>query len=94
MSKPDALSVSAIEGGLQFCGLRLQVLDGGIGTALDLDGTSAQIGFGLARDLDLVAQMLELDCAFVKQPRLLDNSPRSFISSSFADLSSIRSAVR
>jgi hypothetical protein len=32
MSKPDALSVSAIEGGLQFCGLRLQVLDGGIGT--------------------------------------------------------------
>jgi hypothetical protein len=83
MSKPDALSVSAIEGGLQLCGIRLQVLDGGIGTALDLDGTSAQIGFGLARDLDLAAQMPELYCAFVKQPRLLDQAVFQILNADF-----------
>jgi hypothetical protein len=32
----------------------------------------AAIAFGLARDLDLTPQTLELEIAFAKQPRLLD----------------------
>jgi len=39
VSQPDALTVRAIEGGLQFC-LRVQVLYDDIGATLDLDSTA------------------------------------------------------
>ena len=60
ISKPHALAVGAIEGGLQFCLLRFEVLGGSMGTATDLGDDAVQIGFGLARVLDFAAQMLEL----------------------------------
>jgi len=60
ISKPYPLAVGAVERGPQPCVLRFEVLGGGIGTAMDLGEGAVQIGFGLARDLDLAAQMLEL----------------------------------
>jgi hypothetical protein len=60
VSKSDALAVDAIERGLQFCFLCLEVLGSDLGTVMDLDDNFVQIGFGLARVIDFAAQMLEL----------------------------------
>jgi hypothetical protein len=50
-----ALTIGAIEHGLQLGLLGVEVLDGGIRSAIDLDDGDAQIVFGFARDFDLAA---------------------------------------
>ena len=66
--------MGAIERGLKLGLLGVEVLDGGIRSAIDLDDGDAQIVFGFVRDFDLAAQMRKLGFAFVEQPRLLDEA--------------------
>jgi hypothetical protein len=55
VDKPCALSIGAIEHGLQLGRVGVEVLDGAIRSAIDLDDGGAQIVFGFARDFDLAA---------------------------------------
>jgi len=71
VDKPHALPISAVKRRLQLPFLGDEVLDGGIGAAIDLDDGDAQIVFGFARDFDFAAQMREFGFAFVQQQRSL-----------------------
>src|SRR5215211_5795239 len=74
MGKPHALAVGAVERGLQFAvsALRFRVAE--LARPSTLIVAPHRSALALARDLDLATQMLELECAFVEQPPLLDDA--------------------
>src|SRR5215211_4391433 len=83
VGKPHALAVGAVERGLQFAVSALRFWVAVVARPSTLMVAPHRSASALARDLDLATQMLELGCAFVEQPRLLDDAVFQILAADF-----------